>query len=309
LLNQHSNLNKGKKALLNPEVIIVHDLFLTPTARFADIVIPVNHYLERNDIGQAWIGGPYSIFMNKALDAPPGLRSDLAVFTEIARLLGINDYNNRSDEQWLKAFLEAEPDLPDLETFRASGFHHFESDSPYIPFRKQIEDPDRHPFPTPSGKIEIFSRKFAELNNPLIPPVPKYLSEGGDSSSQLEQNYPIQLISPHSRARVNSQFDNIERLKKLGDDDLWMNTDDASIRGIKNGDMVSVFNQRGRIRTRAKVTPDIKPGVASLDQGQWYHPDEQGADPGSCINVLTEDKKTPAGAFPFNTCLVQIEKP
>ena len=120
--------------------------------------------------------------------------------------------------------------------------------------------------------------------------------------------HPIQLISPHSRARINSQLDNIEEIKKLKDDDLWMNPEDAHKRGIKDRDMVYVFNKRGRIYTRVKVTETIMAGVASIDQGQWYKPNSQDIDLGGCVNVLTLDKKSPTGAISSNTCLVQIEK-
>jgi len=87
-----------------------------------------------------------------------------------------------------------------------------------------------------------------------------------------------------------------------------MNPKDARKRGIKDMDMVYVFNKRGRIYTRVKVTEAIMPEVAIIDQGQWYDPDSQGVDLGSCVNVLTLDKKSPTGALTSNTSLVQIKK-
>ena len=94
----------------------------------------------------------------------------------------------------------------------------------------------------------------------------------------------------------------------MGDDCLWINETDAIKRRIQDGDAVHVYNQRGRIRATANVTLGIMPGVASIDQGQWYAPDDHDIDSGACANVLTNDKMSPAGAFPSNTCLVQIEK-
>ena len=306
--NQYLNLNKGKQAVMKPTFIVVQDLFLTPTAKYADVVLPVTHFFERMDIGLAYMGGPYSIFMNKILNAPSGPKSDLQIFAELAKRLGIEDYNDKSDEAWLESFLKEEPDFPDLNTLRREGVHRFRRERPKVAFRKQIERPESSPFPTPSGKIEIYSHRFAALNNPFIPPIPTHIPSWEGPQDELVQDYPIQFISPHSRVRANSQFDNIDKLKTLADDDLWMNREDAKGRGIENGDLVVIFNKRGRILKKAKVTDRIMPGVASLDQGQWYRPDDKGADRGGCANVLTLDKMSPVGAFPCNSCLVQIEK-
>ncbi len=308
LLNQNLNLNKGKQALMKVDFVVTHELFLTPTARFADIVLPVSNFMEREDIGQPFIGGPYCIHMHKILEPPEGVKSDLDIFSEIAERVNIDNYNNRSDEEWLETFLESEPAFPNIETLRTEGVHRFEMEGAHVAFREQMEDPGKNPFPTPSGKIEIFSNLFAEMNNPKIPPIPTYMSPWEGPDDPLKQKFPIQLVSPHSKARANSQFDNIEPIKKMGDDRLWINETDAIKRRIQDGDTVHVYNHRGRIRATANVTLGIMPGVASIDQGQWYAPDDRDIDSGACANVLTNDKMSPAGAFPSNTCLVQIER-
>lgn len=237
-----------------------------------------------------------------------GPKSDLQIFSELAVILGIDGYNDKSEDEWLRQFLKTESDFPDLDTIRDKEVYRFKSELPKIAFREQIENPKKNPFPTPTGKIEIYSNMFANMENPLIPPIPKYIEPWEGPRDKKIKDYPIQIVSPHSRARVNSQLDNIEKLKKLKNDDLWINYEDALIRGIEDGDNVVVFNQRGRIHTRARVTDSIMSGVASIDQGQWYSPDNQGTDLGSCVNVLTLDSKSPTGAFPCNTCIVQIER-
>jgi anaerobic dimethyl sulfoxide reductase subunit A len=306
LLTQFLNVNKGRLALEKPEFTVVHERFLTPTTLYADVVLPVTTALEGVDIGQPWSGGPYFTFLNKAIEPLGETKSDLEIFSELARRLGIEGYNTKSDEEWLRSFVEATPGLPKYEVLKEKGFHEIELPGPWVAFQEHIEN--KLPFPTSSGKIEIWSRRISEMNNPLIPPIPKYIKPWEGPQDGLTSRYPLQLVSPHARTRVNSQFDNIPRLKSKADDTLWMNPVDAGVRGIRNGDPVMIYNERGRVARPVKVTERIMPGVVSLDAGIWHQPDPEGIDRAGCVNVLTRDGKSPAGAFPCNSCLVQVEK-
>ena len=89
---------------------------------------------------------------------------------------------------------------------------------------------------------------------------------------------------------------------------MSLNSADADTRGIKDGDMVMVFNDRGVTVLPVWVTERIMPGVVDIPQGAWYDPDKNGIDRGGCANVLTRDEPSPGGAYPTNTCLVQVEK-
>ena len=305
--NQYLNVNKSVQALKTIEFVVMFEQFMTPGAKFADILLPVNTCFERNDITVGGATGFYG-YMNKAVDSIGESKSHLEICAELAAKLGIPDYSDKSEDELLRAFVKGCDDIADYETFKKEGIHKIRLAKPHIAFKKRIDDPASNPFPTPSGKVEIYSQRLADMNDPLIPPIPKYIETWESRSDPLARKYPLQLITTHFKRRAHSQYDNIPWLRELQTQAVWINSADALARGIKDGDMARVFNDRGEVIIPAQVTERIMPGVVDIPQGAWYDPDERGVDRGGCANVLTRDEHSPGGAFCSNTCLVQVEK-
>jgi anaerobic dimethyl sulfoxide reductase subunit A len=310
-LNQLLNTNKGVEALKKLEFIIIHEQVMTPTAKFADILLPVNTHLERNDVFAPVSAGPYFIYSNKAIDSLYESKSDLEIACELAPRLGILDYSDKTEDEWLREIVKwkdfAEY-IDDYDQFKRKGIWKWQLPESAIAFKEQIEDPENHPFSTPSGKIEIYSQRLANLNNPKIPPIPKYIEAWESRNDPLTKKYPLQLITTHPTIRVHSTFYGVPWLDELEPHVLWINPVDAQARGIGDGDEVRIFNDRGEVRIKAKVTQRILSGVVRINEGAWYQPDETGADRGGCPNVLTKDERSPGGAFITNTCLAQVER-
>jgi anaerobic dimethyl sulfoxide reductase subunit A len=312
-LNQLPNINKGVQALKKLEFVVVHEQFMTASARFADIVLPVTTIWERNDFARPWLSGPYFLYLNKAIDPPLEVKSDLEICRQLAARLGIHEpFFDMAEDEAIRQLVEGMGDvmgeIPDFDRFKKEGVHKIKLSAPEISFKKQIKDPADNPFPTPSGKIEIYCQRLSDLNSPDIPPIPKYMGPWEGPGDPVVEKYPLQLITIHHKARAHSCFDNNAWLRDLEPANLWISTRDAESRGVKNGDEVRVFNDRGETITQARVTERIMPGVIALGEGAWYRPDQKGRDLAGSPNVLTRDHYSPGGAFPSNTSLVQVEK-
>ena len=146
------------------------------------------------------------------------------------------------------------------------------------------------------------------MDNPEIPPIPKYIETWESRNDPLAERYPLQLITSHFKRRSHSQFENVPWLRELLSQALMMNARDAKDRDIQDGDEVKVFNDRGEVIIPAITSQRIMPGVVDLPQGAWYNPDDHGVDHGGCPNVLTKGARSPGGATVHNTNLVQVQK-
>jgi len=299
-LNQFANTNKGVKAFKQLDFIVVTEQFMTPTAKFADILLPATTHLERSGV---YTGGGRLFYSEKAIEPLFEAKSDFQICAALAPRLGIENYDGgKTEEELLKDYLTS-PDMKkwitDYDAFKKRGVWEWSASQPQA---------GKVVLPTSSGKIEIYSQKVADLKNPEIPPIPKYMETWENRNDPLTKKYPLQLITSHFRLRAHSVFDNVAWLKDLEPQRVWVNTADARSRGIQDGDLVRVFNDRGVVLIPAYVTERIMPGVVNLCEGAWYNPDKDGVDRGGCPNVLTKDKNSPAGAWCTHTSLVQVVK-
>lgn len=308
-VNQFPNTAKVIQGLKKVDFIVCHEQFMTETAKYADILLPINTFMEKTDIGEPWMSGPWFVYLDKAIEPLHESRSDLQIARDLAPRLGIANFDEgKMDEEWLREFWKATPGVPDFDTFRKQGIHKVKLAEPHVAFKEQIEDPKNHRFATASGKIEIFSQHLDRMNNPLLPAIPKYVEVWEGPGDPLARKYPLQLISGHFKTRDHSTFVKVPWLAELDVQRVWMNPVDAAARGINDGDLVKVLNDRGTVMIPVKVTPRIMPGVVDIPEGAWYNPDNNGVDRGGSPNVLLRDDMSPGGAFASNTGLVQVEK-
>jgi len=315
LVNQHADINRTVGILQDEtrvEFIVVADHFLTPSARFADLVLPADHSFERSDLGVPWLGDTYVILGSKAVDPPGECRHAYGWLSEVAGKLGVGEAftDGKDVEGWLRAIVgeaqAANPSFPAWEVLKEAGVHKQESPN-YVAFAKEIQDPARYPFATPSGKIEIFSRTLYDMDNPEIPGVPKYLPAWEGPEDPLVRRYPLQCLGSHTKRRVHSTYDETEWMEEAEPHALWLSPVDARARGIEEGSRVKVFNERGAVMIHAHVSRRVRPGVVVIPQGAWYTPDHDGVCQRGCVNVLTSQKPTPlARGNAQHTVLVEV---
>jgi anaerobic dimethyl sulfoxide reductase subunit A len=320
LVNQHSDINRTAKILKDAglcEFIVCSDLFLTPSAKFADILLPGTSMFEGENIGKPWREGDYILYCNQSAAPLFECRFEYDWLADLARRLGHYEAFTHGGKN-LRGLLEEsynairgnEKGMPDFETFRKNGIYRYRETPHFIAFEASAKDPERHPFPTPSGKIEIFSPRLHAKNNPReIPPIPKYVPSFEGPQDPLAARYPFQLMGWHTKRRCHSIHDNNPDMEKLEPHKVWINPADARKKNIREDDWVELFNDRGRMRIRAHVTERVIPGVLAVSQGAWYERDEAtGTDVHGCINTLTTARPTPlAKGNPQHSNLADIE--
>jgi anaerobic selenocysteine-containing dehydrogenase len=291
LLTQTPNTKKIIEGLDNVDFIVVQDIFMTTTARYADIVLPVTTLFEAKNV----LVGPRSRYiqlMNQAIEPLFEARSDRFIVTELARRLGFGEDFDKSDDELIRRVLE--PTGVTLEQLEEGPVNPMPD--PWIPFADMK-------FDTPSGRIELFSTYLLERG---FDPILEYLHpvEAPWVDRQLAEQYPLQLINRKNHNHVNSSFHHHDYLTEIwASQVLQIHPDDAKVRDVEDGARVRVFNGRGSIEAVARVTTGILPGVVSVMTG-WGGVDEK-----QTASILSPDKYEPISmGHTLNSSMVQVAK-
>lgn len=322
IINQHANVNRTAKILADESLVeffVVHEQFMTPTARFADVLLPVCTQFEMWGLEDGWKYGDEVILMPKVLDPPHETKSDYQICSELAERLGVKEEytEGRNEKDWIEWAVERYrstrfPDIPNLDEFVQSnaGVYSLPVTRPAIAFEDFRADPEKNRLSTPSGKIEIFSKTLYDMNDPeFIPPIPKYIQEWESPFGPEAKKYPLQVVGHHYMSRVHSTHENNDMTNEAFPQRVFINELDARERGIRDGEQVKIFNDRGAIIMPCRITKRILPGVIDIPQGAWWTPDENGIDRRGNVNVLTSEKWTPlAFGNAQHTVMAQVEK-
>ena len=288
-MTSNPNLNALQRALTGLDFIVCSDLFMTDTARWADIVLPVASFLEEEDLIFSY-GHSYIQRKQKAVEPPGECKTDRAIYRLLGERFGMDvSYLPQDDGDILRNVILKSGLDTKLETLAQEPYLFAGYDE--IAFSDGV-------FPTPSGKIEFYSESIARDwgVNPL--PVYEEPLESKYSAPELFEKYPLQLMSPHAKDRTNSQDYSLRREELV----VQIHPLDAKAREITDGSLVRVYNDRGETFLIARVADEGKQGSVTVFFGAW-------AGPYPAINVLNADRDTDIGyGTCYYNCLVQVEK-
>jgi anaerobic dimethyl sulfoxide reductase subunit A len=300
LINRSPNTHVNARALEQLDFVVVNEPFLTPTARYADIVLPICTDLERSDLVTSW-GHDVHLFYSQASVSPAGAsRTDYWVFARLAERLGLGKAytQGKTEQEWIDWILES-ADL-DGKALREAGHVRFDGE-PRVALGDFRRDPAANPLKTPSGRVEIVCPQAERVG---LPAIPSYVPE----TNPHKGTYPLQVLTPHSKLRSNSCAHANAWLKQLETHAVWIHPSDAEARGVENGETVVVTSPSGSTTLPAKITERIMPGIICIYQGTWYQPDESGLDRAGCANVLTSHEHSPTGGLATHTTWVEVTK-
>lgn len=298
---------------------VVSELFITDTARYADILLPATMQAEQLDIMVTW-GHLYLMLNMPAIPAPGECVPNVELFRRLVKTMGFrDDYWDRTDEEMLLDFYDwSAPQLKGitLDLLKERGYMRLNVGLPNgrAPHAKGN-------FPTPSGKCE-FKSSLAEKGNFVIPvwrsmydglqpgdpvdPLPDYIPphESKASAPKLAQRFPLSIVSPKPHAFLNTQYANeTPKQQRQGQQKVFIHPGDAAARAIHTGDLVRVFNDRGSFEAPAELTEDVMPGLIMANVGYWLNANRSD----TTVNSISSDVSSEMGnAGSFSDNLVEV---
>jgi anaerobic selenocysteine-containing dehydrogenase len=280
---------------------VVHEIFLTDTCDYADIVLPATTQLEHYDVHKSY-GHLYVVANNPAI-APLGeAKPNIEVFRLLAKRMGFDEpcFDDSDEEVCRQAVRSASPRMRGIDWERAkdAGWQRLEVPERFAPFAEGG-------FPTPSGKCEFYSEAAKAMG---LDPLPTYIAprENVDANPQLAKRYPLAFLSPPCRNFLNSSFANLPfALASEKEPHLDIHPDDARVRGIRSGDRVRIFNDRGSFTVQAAVSDRTRPGVVVAPSVWWkkLSPDGRNAN-----EVTSQALADMGGAATYYDCLVEVAR-
>ena len=332
--------NSYIKALKSPKIefILAQHPWLENDCIMADIILPVNTKFEEKDFAMDLESGQYhTVFIEEKCVEPVGeSKSDFEIVCTIAARLGLLEKytGGMSVDDMIKAGFDLSGigDLIQYDEFQKKGYYVIPTDPEWktkpAGLNKFQEDPENNPLNTPSGKVEFLSQNLAKHfpDDTERPPVPHWIEKGSGHDERLSSEragkYPLIIMSNHGRWRVHAQCDDITWTREISTckvdgpdgykyEPLWMNPADAAARGIRNGDVIEVYNERGIALGGAYVTERMMPGVVYMDHGARYDPIILGElDRGGAINTITPHNITSQNATGMvaSSFLVEVKR-
>jgi biotin/methionine sulfoxide reductase len=325
--HHHQDLNRLLHAWARVETIIVSEPWWNSAARHADIVLPATTSLERDDIGSA-ARDRFILAMKQAVPRFAAARDEFDYMADVADALGVRDRftQQRDVPAWLRAIYgrcrdaaaRLGTELPDFDTFWEAGAVEVPPpEAAPVPFAAFVRDPAAAPLATPSGRIELYSETIAGFGYDDCPGHPVWFAPREYPGAPLARRYPLHLLTSQPPTRLHSQLDQARlslASKVRGREPIRLHPADAAARGLAEGDIVRVFNDRGACLAGVRIEAGLLPGVAVMSTGAWFDPLRPG-EPGSlCVhgnpNVLTQDVGTSRlGQGPSaHSCLVEVAR-
>ena len=323
--HHHQDLNRLLRAWARVDTVVVNEPWWTTLARHADIVLPATTTLERNDIGSS-SRDRFILAMHQAVGPQAQARNDFDIFADLADAAGVREkFTEQRDEfAWLRFLYDrtrhqaqlAGQEMADFDTFWAQGFVEFPvPEAAYTQFANFRADPKAHRLRTESGKIQLGSPRLAKFGYADCPGHPAWHSPREWQLSALAEKYPLHLLTSQPATRLHSQGDpgRVARESKIqGREPVRMHPEDAAQRGLQEGQVVKLFNDRGACLGGLVLDDGLRRGVVVMATGAWLDPLEPGVPGSLCVhgnpNVLTRDEGTSAlGQGPVaQSCLVEI---